>query len=269
MTVELRGLERLRLPRRRTRRSSEHGPALPLRRRARGRRARRRRPARGRGRLHARSRRRCASVGRAAASTCSRRSRRRSPTRSLERFAPERVRVRVRKPQVRPAGIDGRVQRRHRRAAVTLAYVGLGSNLGDREALIRARRRADRRDAASRRSARPSRGASSTSRAFLNAVAELETDARRRARSSTSCSTSSGGSAASATARAGGRGRSTSTCCSTATSAIDEPGLDVPHPRLHERRFVLEPLAELAPALENPRKRARCRTLLAGLQSAA
>ena len=27
---------------------------------------------------------------------------------------------------------------------------------------------------------------------------------------------------------------------------LDEPGLDVPHPRLHERRFALEPLAELA-----------------------
>ena len=26
---------------------------------------------------------------------------------------------------------------------------------------------------------------------------------------------------------------------------IDEPGLQVPHPRLHERRFVLEPLEEL------------------------
>ena len=30
---------------------------------------------------------------------------------------------------------------------------------------------------------------------------------------------------------------------------IDEPGLTVPHPRLHERRFVLEPLHELDPEL--------------------
>lgn len=33
---------------------------------------------------------------------------------------------------------------------------------------------------------------------------------------------------------------------------VDEPGLRVPHPRLPERRFVLEPLAELDPALDVP-----------------
>ena len=46
---------------------------------------------------------------------------------------------------------------------------------------------------------------------------------------------------------------------------IDEPGLRVPHPRLHERAFALEPLAELDPALEIP-GRGRVQTLLAALQ---
>lgn len=33
---------------------------------------------------------------------------------------------------------------------------------------------------------------------------------------------------------------------------IDAPGLQVPHPRMLLRRFVLVPLAELAPALQHP-----------------
>jgi 2-amino-4-hydroxy-6-hydroxymethyldihydropteridine diphosphokinase len=35
-------------------------------------------------------------------------------------------------------------------------------------------------------------------------------------------------------------------------AVVDEPGLTVPHPRLHERRFALEPLADLAPDLVVP-----------------
>jgi len=35
-------------------------------------------------------------------------------------------------------------------------------------------------------------------------------------------------------------------------AVIREPGLEVPHPRLHERRFVLEPLCAAAPGLRHP-----------------
>jgi 2-amino-4-hydroxy-6-hydroxymethyldihydropteridine diphosphokinase len=45
---------------------------------------------------------------------------------------------------------------------------------------------------------------------------------------------------------------------------IEEPGLSVPHPRLHERRFVLEPLAELAPGLVVP-GRGTVESLLTGV----
>jgi 2-amino-4-hydroxy-6-hydroxymethyldihydropteridine diphosphokinase len=45
---------------------------------------------------------------------------------------------------------------------------------------------------------------------------------------------------------------------------VDEPGLEIPHPRLAERRFVLEPLAELDDSLEVP-GRGRVRELLAEL----
>jgi 2-amino-4-hydroxy-6-hydroxymethyldihydropteridine diphosphokinase len=46
---------------------------------------------------------------------------------------------------------------------------------------------------------------------------------------------------------------------------VDEQGLTVPHPRLHERRFVLEPLAELDPDLTVPEK-GSVQALLAGVE---
>ena len=47
-------------------------------------------------------------------------------------------------------------------------------------------------------------------------------------------------------------------------AVVDEPGLEVPHPRLHERRFALEPLSKLDPELDVP-GRGRVSTLLAAL----
>jgi 2-amino-4-hydroxy-6-hydroxymethyldihydropteridine diphosphokinase len=35
-------------------------------------------------------------------------------------------------------------------------------------------------------------------------------------------------------------------------SIVELPGLTVPHPAMHERRFVLEPLAEIAPEVRHP-----------------
>jgi 2-amino-4-hydroxy-6-hydroxymethyldihydropteridine diphosphokinase len=46
----------------------------------------------------------------------------------------------------------------------------------------------------------------------------------------------------------------------------DEPGLTLPHPRLHERRFALEPLADLDPGLVIP-GRGTVAELLAGLDA--
>jgi 2-amino-4-hydroxy-6-hydroxymethyldihydropteridine diphosphokinase len=48
-------------------------------------------------------------------------------------------------------------------------------------------------------------------------------------------------------------------------SLVAQPGLHIPHPAMHQRRFVLEPLAEIAPEAFHPVLRRTARELLAEL----
>ena len=48
-------------------------------------------------------------------------------------------------------------------------------------------------------------------------------------------------------------------------AVVRTPGLEIPHPRLAERRFVLEPLAELAPELRHPITKMSVRQMLAAV----
>jgi 2-amino-4-hydroxy-6-hydroxymethyldihydropteridine diphosphokinase len=139
---------------------------------------------------------------------------------------------------------------------VPTAYIGLGSNLGDREATLR---RALARmnawpgitvDAVSRFRETDPVGYTDQPR-FVNAVAAVETDLEPRALLD----------ALLAIERAMGRTREGPRfgprtidldLLLYADRVVDEPGLRVPHPRMHERAFVLEPLAELAPGLQVP-----------------
>ncbi|MGA2004560.1 MAG: 2-amino-4-hydroxy-6-hydroxymethyldihydropteridine diphosphokinase [Terriglobales bacterium] len=50
-----------------------------------------------------------------------------------------------------------------------------------------------------------------------------------------------------------------------ADSVLDEPGLQIPHPAMHERRFVLEPLVEIAPEAFHPVLKKTAQELLAAL----
>jgi 2-amino-4-hydroxy-6-hydroxymethyldihydropteridine diphosphokinase len=137
------------------------------------------------------------------------------------------------------------------------AYVGLGANLGEREPTLReALARLDAVDGvrvvavSSFRETEPV-GLLDQPR-FLNAAAELETTLAPRALLD----------ALLAVERVLGRDRSVEARWGPRTidldlllygdEEIDEAGLTVPHPRLGERRFVIEPLLELDPELSLP-----------------
>ena len=149
---------------------------------------------------------------------------------------------------------------------MTIAYVALGSNLGDREATIRrAAELIGARRLSTIRETEPW-GYADQPR-FLNAAAELETELGPRELLDRLL----------AVERELGRER-TGPRYGPRTIDLDllvhsdvtvsEPGLEVPHPRVAERSFVLEPLAELAPDLEIPGA-GQVQELLRGLQSGA
>jgi 2-amino-4-hydroxy-6-hydroxymethyldihydropteridine diphosphokinase len=128
---------------------------------------------------------------------------------------------------------------------VTRAYVGLGANLGDREATIRAALEA-LPGVVAVSSLRETDPVGVTDQPqYLNGVAALETGLSPRELLD----------ALLAVERELGRERRERWGPRTidldlllyGEETIDEPGLTVPHPRLHERRFALEPLSELAP----------------------
>lgn len=49
------------------------------------------------------------------------------------------------------------------------------------------------------------------------------------------------------------------------SSIVDTPALTIPHPAMHQRRFVLEPLAEIAPEVRHPVFKKTVREMLAEL----
>ena len=141
---------------------------------------------------------------------------------------------------------------------MTRAYVGLGANLGDRErtlheavSALAAEDRVEIVAVSVLRETEPV-GVGDQPR-FLNGVAELETSLAARALLDRLLAVEQRFGRVRVPGEHGPRTLDLDLLL-YGDEAIDEPGLTVPHPRLHERRFVLEPLAELASGLVVPRR---------------
>jgi len=139
---------------------------------------------------------------------------------------------------------------------VTHAYVGLGANLGDRERTLRAAVDALAAEegievvsVSTLRETEPV-GVGEQPR-FLNGAAELETTLTARALLDRLLALEQRFGRVRIPGEHGPRTLDLDLLL-YGDEVIDEPGLTVPHPRLHERRFVLEPLAELASGLIVP-----------------
>jgi len=139
---------------------------------------------------------------------------------------------------------------------VTRAYVGLGANLGDRERMLRAAVDALAAEegievvsVSTLRETEPV-GVGEQPR-FLNGAAELETTLTARELLDRLLALEQRFGRVRIPGEHGPRTLDLDLLL-YGGEVIDEPGLTVPHPRLHERRFVLEPLAELAPGLVVP-----------------
>jgi len=133
-------------------------------------------------------------------------------------------------------------------------YVGLGSNLGERERNLRLALECLAELGPVRSSAfRETEPVGITEQPkFLNAVAALETELGPRELLDTLLEIERGlGRDRSAEQRWGPRAIDLDLLL-YGNEVIDEPGLTVPHPRLGERLFVLQPLHDLAPGLVLP-----------------
>lgn len=149
------------------------------------------------------------------------------------------------------------------------AFVGLGSNLGDREATIRAAvaalAAADGVEVVAVSTLIDTEPVGPVEQPrFLNGVAALETELPARDLLALLLAVESRFGRDRASAPPQGPRTLDLDLLLYGSAVIDEDGLAVPHPRLHERAFVLRPLAEVAPGLEVP-GRGTVEALLAGL----